>query len=73
MSGGETAIRGFDYQATVILDELLTHFEMWGEEGLVRPEGEDDLDLFGGLGPIREVVHVQVKKPRQDATGEPAP
>jgi len=73
MSGGETAIRGFDYQATVILDEIMTHFGTWGEDGFVRPEGEDDLDLFEGLGPIRNVVHVQIKKPRQNATGELSP
>jgi len=73
MSGGETAIRGFDYQATVILDEIMTHFAAWGADGFVRPEGEDDLDLFEGLGPIRNVVHVQIKKPRQNATGELSP
>ncbi|MHA7685899.1 HEAT repeat domain-containing protein [Cupriavidus sp. PET2-C1] len=73
MSGGETAIRGFDYQATVILDEIMTHFATWGEDGFVRPEGEDDLDLFEGLGPIQNVVHVQIKKPRQSETGELSP
>lgn len=45
MSGGISAIRGFDYQATVILDLLLQHFERHGPNAIVRPEGEDDLDL----------------------------
>lgn len=45
MSGGIQALRGFDYQATVILDRLFAHFDEHGIHGTARPEGRDDLDL----------------------------
>ncbi len=45
MSGGISAIKGFDYQAAVILELLLEHFRKH-PEGRVRPEGLDDLDLY---------------------------
>ena len=73
MSGGIIAIKGFDYQATVILDELLSHFEQWGEAASVRPEGVDDLDLFVGIGSSRTIVHAQIKKPREDKDGARTP
>ncbi|WP_287881878.1 HEAT repeat domain-containing protein [Aquitalea sp.] len=73
MSGGISAIRGFDYQATVILDLLLDHFELHGLSASVRPEGEDDLDLRwtdAGVGCSR---FVQVKKPTEDVQARPNP
>ena len=39
MTGCISAIRGFDFQATVILDLLLAHFEQFGAAASVRPEG----------------------------------
>ena len=45
MTGGISAIKGFDYQATVILDRLFDHFEAHGATATVRPEGPDDLEL----------------------------
>jgi hypothetical protein len=45
MSNGINALKGFDYQATVILDRLFDHFERNGPDARARPEGEDDLDL----------------------------
>ena len=71
MSGGISAIRGFDYQATVILDLLFNHFEQHGPSASVRPEGEDDLDLrwTDTDGDCR--CFVQVKKPKEDALTRP--
>ena len=48
MSGGISAIKGFDYQAIVILSRLFDHFDGHGASALARPEGIDDLDLTGG-------------------------
>ena len=45
MSNGIYAIKGFDYQATVILDRLFDHFDSNGPTARARPEGDDDLDL----------------------------
>lgn len=41
--GGIHAIRGFDYQATVILNRLFAHFDAHGAGAMVRPEEVDDL------------------------------
>ncbi|MGB4074155.1 hypothetical protein [Pseudomonas sp.] len=73
MSGGISAIRGFDYQATVILDLLFDHFDHHGPNASVRPEGEDDLDLrwIDADGDHRRFV--QVKKPIEDAQTRPNP
>lgn len=73
MSGGISAIRGFDYQATVILDLLFQHFERCGPTALVRPEGEDDLDLRWIDAGIDRHCFIQVKKPREDALARPKP
>lgn len=73
MSGGISAIRGFDYQATVILDLLFQHFEHRGPNALVRPEGEDDLDLRWTEAGVDHHCFIQIKKPREDALARPKP
>ena len=73
MSGGISAIRGFDYQATVILDLLFDHFEHHGPGASVRPEGEDDLDLRWTDAGVDRRRFVQVKKPTEDAQACPNP
>jgi len=73
MSGGISAIRGFDYQATVILELLFDHFDQHGQTALVRPEGVDDLDLYWSTGEKSHRRFIQVKKPRDDANGERKP
>ncbi len=73
MSGGISAIRGFDYQATVILDLLFDHFERHGPTASVRPEGEDDLDLRWTEAGVERRRFVQVKKPTEDALARPNP
>jgi hypothetical protein len=73
MSGGISAIRGFDYQATVILDLLFDHFEHHGPTASVRPEGEDDLDLRWTDAGVDCRSFVQVKKPTEDAQARPNP
>lgn len=73
MSGGISAIKGFEYQATVILDRLFDHFERHGPEARARPEGLDDLDLTWEEGGLLRRLFVQVKKPREDALGSRAP
>jgi hypothetical protein len=73
MGGGVSAIRGFDYQATVILDLLFDHFDRYGPGASVRPEGKDDLDLrWSGAG-IDRRCFVQVKKPTEDVHARPNP
>ncbi|MET4374126.1 hypothetical protein ABIA99_006854 [Bradyrhizobium sp. LB12.1] len=73
MANGVIAIRGFDYQATIILEALFDHFEAHGPDAKVRPEGQDDLDLHWteGVGP--RLRHIQVKKPREDSYGNRQP
>src|SRR5689334_5796585 len=66
MSGGVHAIEGFDYQAMVILELALKHFQE-DAGGRVRPEGSDDADLESADG--SHVEHVQVKKPRRTDIG----
>lgn len=67
MSGGIVAQRGFDYQATVTLDCLISHFIKHGSVATVRPEGMDDLDLKWTTedGSLFQ-RNVQIKKPRED-------
>ncbi len=69
MSGGISAIKGFDYQATVILDRLFDHFKHHGPEAQARPEGIDDLDLSWTVGTVEHRCYVQIKKPTEDRDG----
>src|ERR1039458_4286985 len=69
MSGGISAIKGFDYQATVILDRLFDHFDKHGSAAKVRPEGIDDLDLSWSEGGNEYRRYEQIKKPREDNDG----
>ena len=72
MSGGLHAKRGFNYQDTVILDLLVTHFQDHGPSSTVRPEGIDDLDLaWNDSNGSPQKRFVQVKKPREDNAGNP--
>lgn len=75
MSGGISAIKGFDYQATVILDRLFDHFDRHGPSAEVRPEGIDDLDLSWQDGAVEGRLFLQIKKPKEDINGnlKPAP
>ena len=73
MTGGVSAIKGFDYQATVILDRLFDHFAAHGPTARVHPESLDDLDLTWEDASVQRCQHSQVKKPRDDNTGNPAP
>lgn len=73
MSGGISAIKGFDYQATVILDRIFGHFDQHGKEAEVRPEGDDDLDLSWSAGALRIRRYLQIKKPSEDQYGHPKP
>jgi hypothetical protein len=47
MSNGVNAIKGFDYQATVILDRLFDHFDHNGPRARARPEGAT-ISIFSG-------------------------
>ena len=72
MSGGLHAKRGFNYQDTVILDLLMTHFQEHGPRSTVRPEGIDDLDLaWNDSNGSLQKRFVQVKKPREDMAANP--
>lgn len=73
MSGGISAIRGFDYQATVILDLMLDHFDQHGTGASVRPEGEDDLDLRWDVSGVEHRRFIQVKKPTEDVQAQAKP
>lgn len=69
MDGGIHALKGFIYQATVILDVLLPHFEQ-RPNARARPEEVDDLQLsWTEAGPPR-FEYVQIKKPREDNQGQ---
>lgn len=74
MSGGIIALRGFDYQATVILDRLFAHFDAHGPDARVRPEGADDLDLewTDSDGSLRQRFE-QIKKPHEDCAANATP
>lgn len=69
MSGGRIAIRGFDYQAIVILDQLFDHFDQHVGDARARPEGTDDLDLISTDSGLEYCRHVQIKKPRETDRG----
>lgn len=69
MSGGISAIKGFDYQATVILDRLFNHFDLHGPLAKARPEGADDLDLSWFESGSEHRQYVQIKKPTEDCNG----
>ena len=73
MSGGISAIKGFDYQAVVILDRLFEHFDQHGAAAQVRPEGLDDLDLFWNANGVECRCHIQIKKPQENAHSELKP
>lgn len=65
--GGIHAIRGFDYQATVILDRLFAHFDAHGAGATARPEGIDDFDLaWNAANGVQRRRFEQIKKPRED-------
>jgi hypothetical protein len=69
MSGGISAIKGFDYQATVILDRLFDHFDRHGSVAQARPEGLDDLDLCWTEDVTEHRQYIQIKKPTEDLDG----
>jgi tetratricopeptide (TPR) repeat protein/RecA/RadA recombinase len=73
VSGGIHAIKGFDYQATVILDLLFEHFDRRGASARARPEGLDDLELSWNEGANLRRLHVQIKKPSEDMDGKRVP
>ncbi len=73
MSNGINAIKGFDYQATVILDRLFEHFECDGPTARVRPEGVDDLDLSWTKDAVEHRRYEQIKKPTEDDQGNLKP
>jgi HEAT repeats len=70
---GIHALRGFDYQATVILNRLLDHFEKHGRTAYVRPEDIDDLGLSWTENNIECRRYEQIKKPREDEAGNRNP
>ncbi|WP_219704203.1 HEAT repeat domain-containing protein [Marinomonas lutimaris] len=69
MSGGISAIKGFDYQATVILDILFEHFDRRGPSAQARPEGIEDLDLSWTEGATEHRQYFQIKKPTEKNDG----
>ena len=69
MSGGISAIKGFSYQAKVILDLLLPFFDKHGGSGFVRPEGIEDLDFYWREDGFDHRKYIQIKKPREDIDG----
>lgn len=73
MSNGISAIKGFDYQATVILSRLFEHFDRHGAASQVRPEGIDDLDLYWTAESAEYRRYEQIKKPREDDEGNLKP
>ncbi|WP_316186685.1 MULTISPECIES: HEAT repeat domain-containing protein [unclassified Bradyrhizobium] len=73
MSNGISAIKGFDYQATVTLDLLFDHFDGKGQSARVRPEGHEDIDLTWQEGSVERRHYFQIKKPREDNQGNLKP
>jgi hypothetical protein len=64
---GIQVIRGFDYQATAILDRLFAHFDAHGAGVTVRPEGANDVDLaWTAVVGVQRRRFVQIKKTRKD-------
>lgn len=74
MTDGISALEGFDYQAMVALELMLEHFDRSGSGARARPEGVEDVDLVHSdeAGVERRLL-VQIKKPRQDASGRRQP
>ena len=70
MSGGISAIKGFDYQATVILDLLFDHFDCHVNSAYARPEGLEDLDLSWIEEGVEHKQYIQIKKPTEDSNGK---
>ena len=68
MSGGIFALKGFKYQDIVILDLILKYFYEVDENIKIRPEGEDDLVIHYQEQSIKDFF--QIKKPRENVTGE---
>ncbi|MEM0653396.1 hypothetical protein AAFL31_16480 [Klebsiella huaxiensis] len=73
MSGGISAIKGFDYQAAVILDRLFYHFDNHTLSARARPEGLDDLDLSWIEDGAEYRQYIQIKKPTEDLNGNLKP
>src|ERR1035437_5198668 len=73
MANGINAIKGFDYQATVILNRLFDHFDRNGPTARARPEGVDDLDLSWTKDAVEHRRYEQIKKPRGDDQGNLKP
>jgi hypothetical protein len=73
MANGINAIKGFDYQATVILNRLFDHFDRNGPTARARPEGVDDLDLSWTKDAVEHRRYEQIKKPREDNQGNLKP
>jgi hypothetical protein len=69
MSGGISGIKGYDYQAIVILSRLFDHFEQFDATASARPEGSDDLDLSWTADGVVRRRHEQIKKPTEDLAG----
>ncbi|MDI3288365.1 AAA family ATPase [Polyangium sp. 15x6] len=68
MDGGIHALKGFIYQATVILDVLLPHFAAH-PGARARPEGADDLVLEWSENGRQRCEYIQIKKPSEDDSG----
>lgn len=69
MSGGISALKGFNYQAVVILSRLFDHFDRHGLAARARPEGFDDLDLIWEENGAELRRYEQIKKPTEDNAG----
>ena len=67
MSNGRQALLGFEYQATVNLDLLLTLLDGSTDDVVIRPEGDDDLVVQGTSSGVQ---YYQIKKPKESETGE---
>ena len=74
MSSGISALKGFDYQATVTLDRLFNHFDRFSGSTQARPEGIDDLDFAWVAEDGTELSrYEQIKKPRENFEGKRTP
>ncbi len=69
MSDGISAIKGFGYQAVVILSRPFDHFDRHGAAALARPEGIDDLDLIWEADGTEHRRYDEIKKPAEDNAG----
>jgi hypothetical protein len=68
MSNGRQALLGFEYQATVNLDLILSLFQGSTQDAVVRPEGEDDLVLIQASE--SSIHYYQIKKPKEFESGK---